>query len=232
MVKGSDTTWFDGKNGKKDRIDYSSLQHYGGFQLFSSGFLTANNSMDVRGVADYMDLDYARSIGFGFNFGKFIPFTKSGHVGLTTGLGFNTSRNMFRRPTVLQYNADSTWAFQDSVRVFSRNVLRTTYLQAPLLLQFNTNPKKPGQSFHFAAGVVGGYRIASRQKFKYEINDDVSKEKVKGSYNLNPFQLHAHARIGFGKFTAFASYSLLQMFEKNRGPELYPFQAGITLIPW
>jgi len=233
IIRDGDTTWVNGeKDAKKSYFDKASLQHYSGFQLFSNGYLTANNSADVRDVAGYMDLDYARSLGYAFNFGTFIPFTKAGLVGLTTGIGFNTSRYVFRRNTVLMHNADSTWGVTDTTRNFDRNVLRTTYLQAPLMLQFNTNPRKADKSVHLAVGVIGGYRIGTRQKFKYFVNDDKNKATTKAPFNINPFQLQAHARVGYGKFTVFASYSLLEMFDKSRGPELYPFQAGITLIPW
>lgn len=234
VIQGGDTTWVDGKRkSKKSYFDRNALQHYSGFQLFSNGYLTSDNSMDVRGTADYMDLDYGRSIGYAFNFGTFIPFGKEApHFGLTTGLGFNTSRYVFRRNTILMYNADSTWGVNDTTINYDRNVLRNTYIQAPLMLQFNSNPRKPDKSFHLAVGVIGGYRIGARQKFKYFVNEDKNKATTKAPFNINPFQFHAHARIGYGKFTAFASYSLLEMFDKSRGPELYPFQAGITLIPW
>jgi hypothetical protein len=39
-------------------------------------------------------------------------------------------------------------------------------------------------------------------------------------------------RVGYGKFNVYAEYGLSEMFRNGRGPELYPFSAGVTLIPF
>jgi hypothetical protein len=37
-------------------------------------------------------------------------------------------------------------------------------------------------------------------------------------------------RIGYGNLDLYASYALTSMFQKNEGPQLYPFSVGITII--
>jgi hypothetical protein len=126
-------------------------------------------------------------------------------------------------------NRDTTVAFIDTTLSYSKNKLHATYLTVPLMLEFNTSTDYYS-SFHVAVGVVGAWKIGSNYKVNYESEGETIKNKSKGSYNLNPLKYSAHARIGYGKFTVFASYALSTLFEKGRGPEIYPFNVGITLV--
>ncbi len=108
--------------------------------------------------------------------------------------------------------------------------MKGTYINVPLLLEFNTN-KKAKKSFHFAVGVIAGYRLSSRVKQIYELAGRTYKNKVSDDYNLNPFKYGATVRIGYGKFNVFATYSLSTLFEQNAvAPQLYPFTVGVTLV--
>ena len=42
--------------------------------------------------------------------------------------------------------------------------------------------------------------------------------------------MSATVRGGVGWFNLFATYSLTPLFESGRGPELYPFTVGVTLL--
>ena len=106
-----------------------------------------------------------------------------------------------------------------------------TYLQVPLLVEFNTSTD-PEKTFHIALGVVGQYRIASRTKQKFDDGTYEYKKVDKDSYNLNPFGVKAHVSLGYRSFTVFAEYSLTPLFQVNRGPELYPGAVGLRLVPF
>ncbi len=80
-----------------------------------------------------------------------------------------------------------------------------------------------------SVGAIVNYRIDSRLKQKYVLNDQKLKDVSRGHYQLNPFMVDASVRFGVGDFTAFANYSLTAMFEKNKGPQFTPFSAGISL---
>jgi hypothetical protein len=103
------------------------------------------------------------------------------------------------------------------------------FLTAPLLLEFNTH-RNPSKSLHFAAGVVGGYRLGSRNVQVVEVFGRRARNSTRDDFNINPFNLSATARFGYGDLTFFATYSLTELFVTGRGPELYPFTAGIRLI--
>lgn len=156
-----------------------------------------------------------------FNFGT--PY-----VGLTTGLGFNFTSVAFKNNYVIQSTPDSVYAAVDSIHQYSKNKLKASYLTVPLMLEFNTSSDSD-RSFYFAAGVVGGVRIASKTKREGEFEGKEFKEKVKGQYNLNPFKLDAAVRLGYSNWGVFANYSLLPLFDQGKTVDLYPLTFGLSL---
>ena len=105
-------------------------------------------------------------------------------------------------------------------------------------------------SFHFTAGVIGGLRIGSYQKQEFDswntfyyLKDANGKSggafyasdkciRSKSAYYLDNFKLDATARIGWSFLNFFATYSLTPMFQDTKGPVLYPWSVGITLLGW
>jgi len=45
---------------------------------------------------------------------------------------------------------------------------------------------------------------------------------------VNPFRYDIIARVGYGDFTIFATYSLSSLFQPYKGPAVYPFSAGVN----
>lgn len=225
----TDTSEFDMSD--HERGGSGNFSHWGGLHLGVNGLMTYDNSMDLGNTASFMELDYAKSINVGLNFDWYIPIAKN-NFGLVTGFGFQWNQYALKRNNLLQFNADSIWAYDDTSRTFIRNNLKSTYLRVPLILQFNTNGENARKSFHAGIGIVGGYRLGSKVKLKYKEEGLTNKEKLRGRYNLNPFQADATLRLGYGNITLFANYGLLSFFEPGDGPQLYPFTVGISLIPW
>ena len=149
------------------------------------------------------------------------------YIGITTGLGFNFNQVGLKNNYNLNQNADSIWATKDTVSNYVKNRLRATYLQVPLLLEFNTNPDDD-KSFYFAAGVIGGLRIGSSVKRKLEQDGIDAKEKIKGVYGLNAFKLDGTVRMGYSDWGVFANYSLLPMFDTKKTDEVYSLTFGLT----
>jgi hypothetical protein len=110
-------------------------------------------------------------------------------------------------------------------------MLKASYVTVPLLLQFNTS-KIHNKSFHIAVGAQVAVKLGSRTKQVYAVDGDKKRDIYKSSYNLNPFQYGLTARVGYGKVNVFANYNLSEVFKSGKGPELYPFQIGVTLMPW
>jgi hypothetical protein len=123
-------------------------------------------------------------------------------------------------------NQDSTFGVANGFIDYRKNVLRATYIQAPLLLEFNTN-KNPEKAWHLSVGVVGGIRIGSSLKTKWSEDDKTRKERVKSNFNFNPFQAYATAIVGYHNVNLYVNYGLTEIFEKGKGPAFSPVNAGV-----
>lgn len=212
------------KNKKKKADD--DLTYWSGFEFGPSILFDKSGGNNIS--SPFLELDPAQSFSYNFNlFEKRIRFGTD-HVGLVTGLGFTQARYGFKDSYSLKATADSTWGVLDTTRAYNKNQLRATYLNVPLLLQFNTS-KYTSKNFHVAVGVIGGVRLSSKTVQKFDILGKEAKNKQKGVYNLNPFQASATARVGYNDFGVFANYNLLSLFEKGAAEEVYPLTMGISL---
>jgi hypothetical protein len=219
------------KNGKSkenddDKPEENDYAHWAGFGIMANGFLNSSGKISTATDAEFLELDYARSIGANFNLlEKRFPIFKE-YIGLTTGLGIQWNRYMLKNNVDVFSNQDSTFGVANGFIDYRKNVLRATYLQAPLLLEFNTN-KNPEKAWHLSVGVVGGIRIGSSLKTKWEEDDKTRKERVKSNFNFNPFQAYATAIVGYHNVNLYVNYGLTEIFEKGKGPVFSPVNAGV-----
>jgi hypothetical protein len=211
---------------EEDKPEENDFAHWAGFGIMANGFLNSSGKISSASDAKFLELDYARSIGVNLNLlEKRFPIFKE-YIGLTTGLGIQWNSYMLKNNVDVFSNQDSTFGVANGFIDFRKNELRATYLQVPLLIEFNTN-KNNEESWHFSLGVVGGIRIGSSYKTKWEEDNKTRREKVKSNFNLNPFQAYATAIVGFEDVNIYLNYGLTQLFEKGKGPNLSPINAGI-----
>jgi len=208
--------------------DTDDMTFWSGVDLGLSGFLSADNELNLPENLEQYDLDYAKSVSVHLNFIEHKFRLVKNYVGLNTGLGLEYNSYAFKNDVSLSVMQDTLLNVFDTVRNYDKNKLKATYLVMPLMLEFNTS-KYAEKSVHLAVGIVGGWRIGSKWKHQYETDEERVKNKVKSHYHLNPFKYSAAVRVGYGGLTVFANYGLSTLFEKDKGPELYPFNVGITL---
>lgn len=201
--------------------------HWAGIDMGFSVMM--NNSMGTNfDNYEYWENDPARSMTWNLNLlEKKFAIAKE-YFGITTGLGFSFTQLAFRDNYILTQSSDSLFAVIDTVNNYSKNKLRANYLTVPLLLEFATN-EDDDKSFYLAAGVIGGVRIGSKIKRSGEFDGKDFRQEEKGIYGLNPFKLDGTIRMGYGSFGAFASYSLLPLFDTERTTEVYPLTFGLSL---
>ena len=211
-----------------EKGDRNGDGHWAGFGINTNGFLNADGKIATGDAAGFLELDHARSIGFNFNLvEKRFPIFRE-YVGLTTGLGIQWNRFALKNNVDVMVSADSTYGVENTTVDYKKNVLRSTYLQIPLLLEITTN-KDNDKAWHISAGVVGGIRIGSSLKTKWEDAGKTNIDRVKSNYNLNPFEAHATAIVGYGDISLYVNYGLTQVFEKDKGPNYAPVSAGILV---
>lgn len=227
--------------------------HWAGVELGWNGYVNRDFNMDSQDYP-YMEMNVARSMMVNLNpFELNLNLVKN-HFGFTTGLGFQLSNYYFtgnyrliKDSTELQaYPVYNEKGNPVDLRV---NKLFVGWLTLPILFEYQTNARLRLNSFHVAIGVVGGLRIGSYTKQTFENWDQfyylydngkpfasfyTDKKFVRehGAFHQNNFKLDATFRIGWSFLNFFTTYSITPMFMKDRGPELYPWTVGITLIGW
>jgi hypothetical protein len=209
--------------------DDDDFHHWGGFGMGVNGWLSNGGAAMPKGQ-EYMALNYGKSLNFQLNLEKDIHLYKN-YVNLVLGLGFEWNQYEFSNKTRLNPDSSYTYGLIDSSNIYSykKNRLKTTFVNVPVLLEFNTS-KNPKKAFHIAVGAIGGYKLGSRTRQILELKGSDIKFIKKDDYNINPFRVNAHASIGYHNFTLYADYALNPLFESGKGPELYPFTIGVKLI--
>ena len=224
---------------KKDKKKKDDFTHWGGMDFGVSMLTTVDNKLkiveeqDTTQMNNFLDLNYGKSLYFSLNLlEKNIKLYKN-YANLVTGLGFewnhyNFKKNITLDPDAAYISASNTSVAPDSIK-FTKNRLNVAYIKAPLLLELNTNNENSSKSFHIAAGIEFAYKLGSKTKQSFEMNGYEFDVKRKSEYHLADFKYYSVVRVGYGDyFTVFANYGLSELFEKNKGPQVFPLTAGIS----
>ena len=229
--------------------------HWAGIELGINGYVTPGFDMNFNPAYPYMNMNTARSLTVNMNPFELNVNIYKNHIGFTTGLGVQVSNYYFTDNYVMLQDSTSLVAYkvqdaQGNYVSMKVNKMVVSYLNLPLLFEYQTNRYRRLNSFHVSLGVIAGVRIGSYTKQIYENNEgtyylvddkgnkiasyDVEHHVVRdrGAYHLSPFKVDAAMRIGWSHLNLFATYSLTRMFQKNQGPEVYPFTVGLTLLGW
>jgi hypothetical protein len=201
--------------------------HWAGFELGVNGLLNKDMALANPAGYEFLDQNYAKSIAVSINFFEQNVNLISQHLGLVTGMGITWNNYRFSNDnTKLTHEGEFDGFFDtDATKNYEKSKLVVSYLRVPLMLEFQTNSKMKANSFHLSGGVVGAVRIGSHSKIIYNGN----KSKDRSDSYINPFKVDAIAKIGWGVINLYGTYSLTEMFRSNKGPEVYPFEIGITL---
>ena len=214
--------------GSDDGGSKSNNPVWSGFGLTANGFLNAQNQVATGSELGFLELDPARSIGVQLNVvEKRFPIIKD-YLGITTGLGIQWNRYSLKGNYDITATNDTIFGVENTAVNYSKNILRSAYLQAPLLLQINTN-KNPSESWTIAAGIVGGIRIGGLHKTKWEIDGNESKDKTKDDFNFRPFSASLMAVVGYGDWNLYMTYNLTDVFNEGSALSLRGVNAGILL---
>jgi len=216
----------DGVKMKKHNKKPKFNGHWAGFELGINGLLNKDMALDYPAGYAFMDLNYAKSTVVNINFFEQNVNLLNNRLGLVTGMGVTWNNYRFAKNVVLTDAGKFDGYFDtDLTKSYEKSKLVVTYLKVPLMLEYQTNSKMKANSFHVSGGVVGGLRIGSHSK----VIIDGNKSKDKSDFYINPFKVDAIAKIGWGVINLYGTYSLTELFRNNKGPEVYPFEIGITL---
>jgi len=157
-----------------------------------------------------------------------VALTNNGKVNLKTAISLNMNNLMFNNDSsYLTKNPVDYLSFTKVDQPLQKNKLLATYVQLPLLLNFQTNPGKDSKNVSFSIGGYAGYLLGSRAK---HIKADGDKVRENGNYNLNPIKYGLTARLDFRWFDFYVNYNLSSLFEDKKGPTTQLVSAGINLL--
>jgi len=216
----------DAKNKEADKRKRKSFDsHWQGLELGLNSYITPERSFTLGEENQYLELEDSRSIEFNLNFAAVtIPIVKK-HVAIISGLGLSWNNYRFDNSNMI-INNDSSVLVYDSVidPTYKKNRLGTTFLMAPLALEFHFPGKD--KDFWFLVGGYAGVKLGSNLKL---ISDENNKEKIREDFHLNTFRYGLRAMVGVNNFSIYATYSLQPLFKKDEGPEVYPLSVGLAL---
>lgn len=208
--------------------------HWAGFEMGINGLMDKNQSVNFKNELAPFDLKQARSWNFNLNFMQYSVGFGTDKAGLVTGMGLEFNNYHFSNPISLKEEGGMTIidsSYIDAGYKVEKTRLSTTNLTLPLLLEFQIPTGKHDHRIYMAAGVIGGVRLGSHTKVVYD-DGDRRKDKNRSDFNIATFRYGFTARMGYRGIKLFANYYPVQLFEKGKGPELYPFSVGLVLIPF
>lgn len=202
--------------------------YYAGLDIGLNNFLTPNNDFNYPPEDQFMDLNTGRSWNFSINFIDYGIGFGTDKVGLVTGMGFEFSWYSFNNQSNIQ--KDDNGIIVEYLPTNADNMTHsrifTSYLTVPLLLEFQIPAGK--NRIHLSAGAIGGVKLWSSRRMKYQTPGSKSKTRTYGDYNLTPFRYGATARIGYGMVNLYANYYISTLFKSGKGPEMHPIAAGLS----
>jgi hypothetical protein len=207
---------------------------WSGFSMGLSNFVDKDFSISRVAGDEFMDLNTGKSWNMNLNFAQYSINFIGDKFGLVTGLGLEWNYYRFDNKNSIQQNPTTGIIEMRDLAVdkpewdILESKLSTTYATFPILLEVHSSSNQ-NNGVVFAAGVIGGLKLGSNTKIVYKENDDKNKARIRDDYNLAPFRYGVHARIGVGDWLIYGTYYFTPIFEKDKGPELYPISVGIAL---
>lgn len=233
--KGTRVDW-DPEGEDKDEKSSKSGKfkpHWAGLEMGLNNYMNSDFSMSLDPAASFMDLNTSRSWNFNLNFMEYGIGFGTDKVGLVTGLGLEWMNFHFDGTGSIRKDANGviepyTPQYVTDGASVEKTKLQTTYLTAPLLLEFQIPAGK--KRVFISGGVIGGVKLGSNAKVVYREDGNKQKEKKKDDFNLSSLRYGLTVRAGYRNLKLFANYYPVSLFEKDKGPELYPFAVGLTLL--
>ncbi len=206
--------------------------HWAGFEFGLNNFTNSNYEIALSDDGKFMELNTNKSWEFALNFMEFNIPLFSRYFGLVTGMGVEWDGYEFKQNIKIQ--EDETTGVIVGMPVtdydYKKNKLNVTYLKVPLLFEAQIPVNHKDHRIFINAGATLSVKARAKLKQIYDVNGNEQKDRAINDFQLNPLNYGLTARIGYRNIRLFANYSLSPLFEKNQGPELYPFSVGISLI--
>lgn len=203
--------------------------HLGGIEFGLNAFLSDFWSTSLKPEDSYFDLYTAKST----NFNILLPcvnigFTKHFGISTTLGISWNTYRFDGNNTIVKDENGVIGPYYPEYPISYTKSKLNTTFATLPVMLEVQIPVNNSShKTINIGGGVIGGVKLGSNTKVVH-YTDGKTKDKNKDDFSINTFRWGATGRLGYEFFQVYGTCYFSSMFEKGKGPELYPFEVGIA----
>jgi hypothetical protein len=206
--------------------------HWAGFDLGLTNFFSSPLESGLPAEDSWLDLNGGKSVVVGMNLLQYnIGLQKAkNNIGLVTGVGWTINNYRFDSKYVPVRDDEGMTSYIEAERHIEKSKLVTSFATVPLLFEFQLPTGGDDCGFFFSAGVYGSFRLGSHTKVVYNDDGGREKEKSRDDLNLNAFKYGAMVRTGYKWIKLYAKCDLTPLFEKDRGPEVYPWTVGVTLV--
>jgi hypothetical protein len=202
--------------------------HLGGFEFGFNSFLTDYWSTSLKPEDNYFDLNTAKSYNWNFLLPCVnIGFTRHFGIAATMGINFNKYRFDGNNSITKDGNGVVGPSYPEAGITYSKSKFTTTYATLPVMLETQIPLSDNNKTINIAAGVIGAVKLGSHTKVVYYTGGK-QKEKNKDDFSLNTLRWGATGRVGYEFFQVYGTCYFTSMFEKGKGPELYPFEVGVA----
>jgi hypothetical protein len=234
------------ENNEKDysksssRLSGGFKGHWRGLDLGLNNYIGSDKSFTLKPEDDFMNLRTSRSINVNLNLLQQSFGLIGNQFGFVTGLGFEFYNYFFENNNTIEKNSQgviiSKFIYRendpqqlDPIHL-DKTKLSMTYLTVPLLLELQfpghlTNSKR----LRVSGGILGGLKLRSHTKYVYEDNG-TQKQKNWDDFNLRSLRYGFTGRVGYRHLNLYVNYYPVTLFEKDKGPELYPIAVGISFV--
>ncbi|MFO7939583.1 MAG: outer membrane beta-barrel protein [Bacteroidales bacterium] len=204
--------------------------NWAGFELGLNNYVDKDFSFSRTGDDAFMDLNTGKSWNVNINVADIGINLYKGKVGLVSGIGFEFFDYKFDDNSMTLAKENGV-VVPDYATYADMSLMKTkitmSYLTVPFLLEWQI--PVGSNDIVVNGGVVGGMKLGSHTKVVYKEGGNRQKDKVRDDFNLSPFRYGFTARIGYNDWKLYATYYAVPLFEEDKGPELFPVAAGISL---
>lgn len=191
---------------------------YLGYSRMADGFLNFGNPEEV-------DLQANKSWDIGFTlFDGSLALTRDNSWGLSAGLGWGYT----------SFRVDGNYAFNkvdgmtqltpglEGEGAYSQSRLRYFYFRIPVTVEWQKKFGRKGPLF-FSVGAEAEIRHGVKSKVKFA----GQKRNIGNDLNVHPLGVNLLAQAGYGDLGVYLRYSTYSLFQKDKGPKLYPYSFGL-----
>lgn len=206
--------------------------NWAGIFVGVNGLARTDYSLYPEGEQNFFDPDLLRSYAININLLQFSQGLQRSRntIGLITGVGIDLrSWHLDKRSSISkgQVYVEPVELNYDEPR---KSKVVSGYLSIPLLIEFQVPVKEYGNRLYVSTGVILNKRLSTHTKIKYTHQGKDYKLKSHDDYYMRDYHYSATFRIGYRWINLFASYDLQPLFNGEKGPEVFPYSAGIGLI--